>query len=334
MNIEDIKVNKLSTPELVAPCVVASRDTENNKIYHTLMKRPLREIYDGTMKLSPGVSEKIYDISRTIWEDLLSLRSEPYGGLSFLNSYHYVTLNNYNAVIDLWHEDYTPKLEEFIMILDSLGAEQAAGKFLSKVLIELDNNAIVVMDLDYYEGSYRAYQGVKAEGLLLLNSKPFVECKRLDDFIITDWKYELDMIVKTSAFVNNDNILQQLSELRDAKISLREMFEVLKSINADVITDSDDMVSNIEGVSDAVSTTFTNFINSFNTPFKTLRRSSQLKKSMRINDLTAYDMIKLLSYELLDENDITGKTISDMVKLYERQMDHSVLSEYARKKSD
>lgn len=328
-------VKKFDEVSLIDPVSFKVRNKGENEKYVSLNKEIQREIYRN-LGFSSQVSKRIYDISVDVWKDVVSLRSQNTkdGTPLEIEKYSFVSFG-------------TDEDEIFVSITHSKGIESSIKKFekmisdyectyfvnrngVLQVVIPIriddeDITPVLALDIDLINGLYRGYNGVvKQDGNIILSSKPSIQEATFDDFLSSGFEYELKMSAKLAKSICSNYNRDEASKIH---LSVKEVIDVLAKSKIDIITDPAGNIESIIGTSYADK--FRNFFNSFNMPFKSLKKLSLLRKSLKQNSLTLSDMVDIVSEEFFsDTNNCNGLVVSDLLKIYySMEADSNVISE-------
>lgn len=315
-----MRINQLSgvsDARLIDPKTIKCKIGGNDS-YLVLHKEALRTIY-WKLGLSSSVSEKIYQISQEIWNDVINLKMSQCSDFDF-GMLRYITIRDFE-VIAITENDMSELIDNFYKDYDSIETTEVENNSdVIQVKLSQDigdgNYALVLLDIDVKNGVYRAYDGIHSSNRILLPGLPAVEESSLESFLTAiNLKDELNMSAKLSKSL----IKEYDRELAKTMIlSLREVLDIVRMAKLKVELSNDGMVSRIEGIDDTDD--LIAFLNSFGMPYKSLKKLTYLKKSLKYDDLTVDGMLSIFAREYdSDMNSISAYLISYLMKIYYSQ---------------
>lgn len=162
-------------------------------------------------------------------------------------------------------------------------------------------------------GGYLLMEKESTNKLFVPVSRSFKE-STFSSFTTLDVKSELDYLSKmvNLSVTTINNILGN-----DKLISAREILDLLKLISADVVLDDEGFVAYISNVIDRNSNDICKALNSFNIPYKSLKKLSPLRKCLKSDGISALDMMYMLTEEVLysDNIDADGEALEYLQSL-------------------
>lgn len=101
-------------------------------------------------------------------------------------------------------------------------------------------------------------------------------------------------------------------------LSLREVLDIIKIAKLDISLDDNGMVYGIVGIDKTDE--LKEFLNSFDMPYKSLRKLTYLRKSLKYKDLTIDGMLNILTSEYMSPyNSVNAYLISYLMRIYYSQ---------------
>lgn len=331
-----ISANKFYKVRLSEPSIISVLRNETQVGEETLvLSKESQRILNQKLKLSPSFSNKLFKVSKLAWTTVISEKSVNEDGelVCDLNSddISYIIRNNKVISIDE-SENIESNIKKFTESVDKLAdqvIEMSSGTTKIIFRSENDNNVvpIVIVEMDFINGLYRAYNGIEDENHMFIMEKPSIEKWKIGEFLESfDADVELNMSIKMSSGMNSE--LESDLE-NNSSLSVREVLQILRNIGAVVnIDDENGMAQSIEGISESDSDRFVEFFNSFDMPFKSLVKLNYLKKSLRTNDYSITEMLEFLSKQYTNESiNIKCSVISDVLRMLRSDSDKKILED-------
>lgn len=325
---ELFEVVKFEEQKMLEPMVFELKNKGEDPKFVTINKDIAREI-SRNLKISLQVSKKLYDISPSIWRDIVEMRSkssDPEIPDFNLNDYNIVMYNSF-AISITRDSSLDKRIDVIEALINSFNSEVLVNEagILQILLRDEDSDAIIMIDIDLINGLYSVFSGVMVNNLPIISSKPVIFESEFDKFLYSGIDYEVKMAIKTAASMKNDYSEDVAKKIH---LSCREVLNILSTSKTKVlISDSDGSVARILGFEDP--TMIIEFLNSFGMTFKSLKKLSPLRKSLRCNDITLDDMFKFLTEEYFStHNNVNASVISHLLDIYyTRESDIDVASE-------
>lgn len=277
---------KFSEPNLV-------EDTEKNK-YFSLFREAYKRIH-WMLGFSYQMSRKIFNISEEIWEELVELTSlSANEGEGFdINNYYGVFYKDF--IVAIVEDNIQEDINNFFKFIDSISESSIVTsnniklKAIIPAISEESSNEeftpVMVIEMDYFTGYYCCFSGTYDGERILLNKKPILETSDIEEFVQYNFEYELKLLSSLGKSLDSYN-----RNLNHIPASMREVLDILDIIEADIRTNDEGMVVSISGIEN--SSFFMNFFNQFNIPFKSLKKMSWLRKSLKRDSLSVDDLVK------------------------------------------
>ncbi len=330
-----ISVEKFHKVRLSEPSIISVLKNETQIDEDTLvLSKESQRILNQKLGLSPSFSNRLFKISKEAWNIAISEKSVNEDGelVCDLNSedIKYIMRNNKVISIDE-SENIDSNLEKFMSNLDKIEnqiIELSTGitKIIFRSSKENDITPIVVLEMDFINGLYRAYNGIESGCYKFVTGKPSVEKWKLGEFLESfDANVELNMSIKMK-----DGMASELEEDLDnnASMSVREVLQVLRNLGAVVNTDDFGMVESIDNIPESYNDRFIEFFNSFDMPFKSLVKLNYLKKSIRTNDYTIVEMLEFLSNQYTNVSiNVRCSSIADTLRMLGSDSDKKILED-------
>lgn len=328
-----ISVEKFHKVRLSEPSIISVLRDETQIEENTLvLSKESQRILNQKLSLSPSFSSRLFKISKEAWAIVISEKSVNEDGelVCDLNSddISYIMRNNKVISIDE-SENIKSNLDKFMKNLDDIDNETIESptgitKIIFRDNVEGDIVPIAVIEMDFVNGVYRAYNGLETPNYMFVSDRPSVERWKLGEFLESfDASIELNMSSKM-----RDGMYGELeSDLsNNASMSVREVLQILKNLGAVVNTDDYGMVESIDNIPEEFNDRFVEFFNSFDMPFKSLMKLNYLKKSIRTNDYTIVEMLKFLSNQYTNISiNVRCSLIADTLRMLRNDSDRKIL---------
>lgn len=296
--------------------------------------------------LKPATSKEVYKKSESIWKQLLQHQLDkcldnPDNRYRFsLDKETVVYLiddyNNLVDVVDLYDEEsvkeFKDKLEEFKLNISTSETTKkfyTEGKGDSIKLVCYDRNAVlpdeeftpvVLLEFNSTKSEYDVYTGILiySEFVFIPEICPVME---LDSYADLVKSLDIPQILEKSK-ENSKKLYESYKVFSESEceISARELITLLKKVGYKLQLKTDDQLDTIDQLGDEVNNQkIQDFFNTFvlttgETAYDILSMS-ELKKIFRFNQLTWFDVLKILSKEYLtyDGSKITCQLLAQIV---------------------
>lgn len=338
--MEKLKVKKLYDVGMQEPEMLRFKEQpEHTKHDLVQLSYEAQRFISGKLGISPSILKKVYTKSDEAWKILYNacLFDENDEAVINFNS------DELNYIVSS-HEDEGTKeeiMDSIVSICENKEAQKRLDTFYESLedpnyyviehysqvlnivkLIIMDKNdqsseiPAVVVELNYEKGYYASYNAIFKDKQLLIISESVRKwslVEFLESFFLEN---ELSMSKKLMPLFLSDYDTQIVTS--DAKMSLRELFDSLKIIGAKIEEADDKTASHIIGMGKASNEKIIEFINSFDTPLKSLNKLSYLRKSFKKNELTLLGYLSILSSEYA--NDILNISAEELLRLEDTVM--------------
>lgn len=330
ISVEKFHKVRLSEPSIIS---VLRDETQINEDTLVLSKESQR-ILNQKLSLSPSFSNRLFKISKEAWTIVVSEKSVNEDGelVCDLNSddISYIMRNNKVVSIDE-SENIKSNLDKFMKNLEEMKNETielptGITKIIFRGNTEGDITPVAIVEMDFINGVYRAYNGIESADYMFVMDRPSVEKWKLGEFLESfDAVIELNMSSKMK-----DGMIGELESDLDnnASMSVREVLQILKNLGAVVNTDDFGMVQSIDNIPESYNDRFIEFFNSFDMPFKSLMKLNYLKKSIRTNDYTIVEMLEFLSNQYTNVSiNVRCSLIADTLRMLRNDSDKKILED-------
>lgn len=308
---------------LIEPSVIRYSDNTGCH-YLNISKDVEKEIY-SRLGISKSVSNKIFDISSSIWNDLITVCSTRNEDYPFdFNNYNFLFYNSNLISIIKKSIDIESYISKFVDLLDSLAINYTHNCDILKAVLDLgcykdspDNKIIAIIELNFKKNYYKVIPGIKYNNQLLISSPVILEYDFVS-FITKDIEYEVIMAGKTIPYMNLENIS------RDIKLSLREILDILKLSDIKLYEGNDYKIrANI-----MLSQDLENYFDNSGQTLKSLKSLSYLNKSLKFSEsISINNMLDYLSDLYINYPDITISGLDNLRSIYSSSSDFKTIKE-------
>lgn len=316
---------------LEEPELMKCTDELGNTEHYLLSAEALNFLY-GKMKVSYQVSKTLFKTDKELWDNMIQKTLYENHDIKGLSKYRYMLIDN-KGIFSIYEPDFDDVTAQYD-IFDKVFKEarrciNVAGTIqlaLShKESEDSDNASLLLVDLNPVKGCYTAYNGIFYNGLVIIMSTPIIEANTFYEFITG-----FDPVVEDSMSQKfYPNVLRMYEEDADTstEISLREIIDVLKKSKCEITLDNNKMIDNLSLTG---SMGLIAYINSYNTPYKSLAKQEFLKKSLTYGGYTIEEFLKILGDNLFDaRNAIDATLLSDfLTPCFNQRTDKNIVDEF------
>lgn len=349
-----IKLNfyeNLYDTEIVDPKTVKTKinETDTDYTYLELSKSAIKRLYgsEGPLQIPFKTSQKLYeDVDSEYWKSYINKRIEDSGFL--FSNYQYLVADgilleivdkNNNVEIDEAKDKYE-KLTNTLSTLENKKETFDLDTYFEKVLIKANKEEkfsnVLAIEMDYRESRYSLTAGIEVDKILWFHTTKNIDEKNLIDFLLkVDLEDEINLANKFGAALYKDYDFDTSLGTIDKTLSLAELFSILKQTKINVLYNSDrkhpdyGQVTELEHIDEGsiVGSKIIDNINSYDTPFKALKRLLSLEKSFKDTGITFKEVLSLMYQEYFNINISveTGDIISLRNKITKRKNDFNVI---------
>lgn len=355
-----IKLNfyeNLFDAELIDPKTIKAKfnETDEDYAYLELSKSAIKRLYgsEGPLKIPFKTSQKLYeDVDSEYWKAYISKGLEDSGFL--FSNYQYIAADgilleimnkNENVEVDKMKENYE-KLTNNLSTIEDKKEMFDLDTYYEKVLIKLDKEEkftnVIAIEMDYRESKYSLTAGIEIDKMLWFHTTKNLDENNLVDFLLKiDLEDEVSLANKFGAALYKDYDFDTSLGTIDKTLSLSELFSTLKQIKVNILYEKDrkhpdyGQVTELEHIDEGsiIGSKIIWNINTYDTPFKALKRLLSLEKSFKDTGITFKEMLSLMYQEYFNIN-ISVKA-SDIIslrnKITKRKNDFNVIKEGIKK---
>lgn len=357
-----IKLNfyeNLFDAELIDPKTVKAKvdETDADYSYLELSKSAIKRLYgsEGPLKIPFKTSQKLYeDVDSEYWKAYIAKCMED-SSFSFDN-YQYLMADgilleimnkNENVEVDKMKENYE-KLTKNLSEIEEGNKKETfdLDTYYEKVLIKLDKEEkftnVIAIEMDYRESRYSLVAGIEIDKMLWFHTTKNLDERNLADFLLKiDLEDEIELANKFGPALYKDYEFDTKLGTIDKTLSLSELFSTLKQIDVNILYERDrkhpdyGQVTELEHIDEGsiIGSKIIWNINSYDTPFKSLKKLLALEKSFKDTGITFKEMLSLLYQEYFNINILveTSDIISLRNKITKRKNDFNVIKEGIKK---
>lgn len=293
--LQSISIKDMSDLNLCEPFLF--NDSKSLSKYYKLTNFSKREFY-YSLDLKPRFVKELYSIDQGVFNTLIKSR---------INDLHFskdekkcVILNG--DIVEIY--DKSSNFDEsciykFINLIEDKIIKSSFNRFGILNIVIKFNSEIKFMSMDLCNGYYSLHSGVMNNDCLVLFPREEFSSSSFSEFIIS-MIYTLEEEDSSEDALINMQYCDIIN--LNANLSLREVYDVIKSLKCTINKDEEGFISSISGLSTKNSLTVSNFINSFGMPYKTVKKVSFLRKALKSGNLTSKELLKILFEEIESES--------------------------------
>lgn len=318
-------LEKYQTQDIIEPDVIKVVSDDLTDL-RQLSKAGSRRLYKQ-IGISPNLSKQIYDISSDIWEAIINMKCEEPNdkrdipGRFDLNNFKLISINGTNRVVDIsCLESTESRIDEFHKFLDdnnarvSLSDEDYCKIYVGPDEIGNDDNdgkPVVMIDMDFRNSRYEMYTGIVNNGRFILTEKPVLTSDSLSSFLEYTLQREVVAAAKVAPSMHN-----MYPNEDDTKLSARETIDILSKAGMTFSIDEEDgSLTGITGLGYGGEDEIMTSLNSYGIPFKSLKKLSFLRKSLKHDSISIDDILNIFSTNYFGMNQIMAKNLSEILSM-------------------
>lgn len=345
--------------ELVDPDTIKAKinETDIDYSYFELNKSVIKLLYgsEGILKIPYKTSKKLFeDVDEEYWKSFID---EKISSSNFdFKSCKYIVMDG------MLLEMIQPRVEEDIYKETKEGYERLYNKInelenkkeifdldkhFEKILINCDEDEgftnVIAIEMDYKNSRYSLTAGIIVNRMLMwFHTKKNLDEKNLINFYTAvDLEDEIGLANKFGQALYKDYVFDSKSENLDKMLSLAELFSIFKrnDIEVEYVKErkSPDYgtVTELKHIDEGsiIGSRIIDNINSYDTPYKSLKRLLALEKSFRDTGISFKEMLAFMYQEYFNINiSISiGEIISLRNKITKRKNDFNIIKEEVQK---
>lgn len=297
------------------------------------INNPAKKYLYNSIGIKSKLSNDLHNLDESIWRSIIDTK---YNESEFSFDDQGAVILRGDIIEFLSSDSYDNFLTIFNKFILSLKSYEDSGILTSyfnefKVvnLVFRKEEAVVIASLDFNNGWYSVHSGIFDEETFILFPNPEIETSSFNEFIIL---FNIEDTI-TSMKLLSDFHADKLGLDLEENLSLREIFDILKSLRCQISLDEEKFVSSIPGMSTDNSNIIVSFLNSFGSTFKSLKRLSYLRKTFRTGKISSGEMLRILSQEIGSESlNINGYLLANVSKMCStEEFDRKVIKEEINK---
>lgn len=330
--------------ELVGPNTIKAKKAETDVDYEffELSKSIIKALYssEGPLEMSYKTSQNLYEeVDREYWKKYVKEKLDSKG--FDLGKYTYIGTSQ--VLLELINPDNQTLLEEVKMKYEkavkelfeipdaSLKETFDLDNLLEKVIITCDSTDnfenVIIIEMDYRNSKYSLIPGIIVDKSLWLHSKKSLDENYISQFYTKiDLKDEINLANKFGEALYRDYKYDE--ELADDELSLGELFAVLKQSGINIIYEKErssaeyGQVLELSGIDEGsiIGSDIIMSINSYDTPFKALKKLLSLEKSFKETSISFKKILSFLFQEYFNLE--VGISVNDLISMRNKITKH------------
>ena len=158
--------------------------------------------------------------------------------------------------------------------------------------------------------------------IIYLVGCPAINTANIDEILTYDIMYEADMSVRSAPTIVKSF---DVNRLKDFKLSVREVLDIMKMSGIKPELIGVEFLGYPDMIDDSK---MKSFFDSFNIPYKSLVKLNPLRKSIKTNSISLYDLMVIMTDEYYNEhNNVNASVLSKLSEMYNsEEIDSYIIS--------
>lgn len=329
-----IKEQTFKSVILEEPDVLKCTTEEGDVKFYSLGKEALSSLY-ARFGISFSTSKDLFNKDRSLWENMkvnnLITGNENIKGLA---QYRWITVSD-SVIFAFFEPDADDLSINYAIFDDTYLSKDDVTITINKGGViqiiqeqtmseEYNTAALCLIDINPVKGVYTAYDGVYLDDMMIVMYNPIIKTNSFFEFM-TSFEPLTETAMALKFYPNMVRLFKD-DELQDSKISVRETTDLITKAKCEVTLDNNKQLVSIDLVGD---TELVKFLNEFKTPYKSLVKQEQLKKSLTYGSFTTLQMLKVLSQNYKQASNLIDATmLSEFMKSYmDQRTDRNIADE-------
>lgn len=292
--LTEIDIHSMNEMALIEPSLLREGNGAVSKYYG--LNRFSKSFIYSTIDIKSKLSSDLFNLDEAIWKTVIDSKISD-SEEDFTDNYAVVFRGN---IVDIVSDE--SDVNDIINNFIELSKESSKSYFNSFGILNIVfeySKSVIIASINFNSGWCSLHSGVINNGTYVIFSVPEIEANGIVLFM----KSVLDSFEEISNNLDeiSNNDIKSLGFNFDEFLSLREVFDIMKAICCSVSLDEDKYAADIAGMSTNNSKIIVDFINSFGSTYKSLKKLSYLRKIFRTGSITSGMMMKILTDELQSE---------------------------------
>lgn len=347
-------VNQLFNMEVVEPNMIKAKKAPEQfeSDLFEMSKSIINRLYkDGPLGIPYKTSQKLYEeVNSDYWAEYIGNKLAE-SNFDF-NNYYYIIADG--IILEMIPRDNTVLFEEVKekyekLIKDLEGIKEGDLKetfdldeFYYKAIINCDKSEtnnftnVISIEMDFRDAKYSLTAGIYVDKLYWFHTAKNLDDKSLVDFLgKIDIMEEIKLANKFGDSLFKDYDYDRGLGVMEKTLSLAELFSTLKQIDIDIDYNSErkspeyGQVTELKNIDEGsiIGCRIIDSFNSFDTPFRSLKRLVALEKSFKNSKITFEEMLCFMAQEYFNINiGVTSSAILSMRnRISKRKNDFNII---------
>lgn len=330
-------VEQLFNMEIVEPNMIKAKKLEEQyePDYYEMSKSIINKLYkDGPLEIPYKTSQKLYqEVNSNYWKEYISEKLSQ-SNFSFDN-YYYIIADG--IILEMIPKDNTvlfqevkESYEKLVKDLDEIEKDRIKETFdldeyYQKILLYCDDGKesvftnIISIELDFRNSKYSLSAGIYVDKLYWFHTTKNLDEKNLLEFLakinLTD---EIKLANKFGDSLFKDYDYDSGLGIMNKCLSLAELFSTLKQLDIEIEYETSrkspeyGQVTELKNIDEGsiIGSRIIDSFNSFDTPFRSLKRLVALEKSFKNSKITFEEILAFMTQEYFNINiNVTSSAI-------------------------
>lgn len=322
-------VEQLFNMEIVEPnmikCKLAEEQFESD--YYEMSKSIINKLYkDGPLSIPYKTSQRLYeDVNSDYWKEYIN---EKLSESTFdFNNYYYILANG--IILEMIPKDNSVLFQEVKESYEKLAKDLEAingdkiketfdlDEFYQKILIECEESEankftnIISIEMDFRNSKYSLSAGIYVDKLYWFHTTKNLDEKNLVDFLSKiNLEDEIKLANKFGESLFKDYDYDRSMGVMSKHLSLAELFSTMKQLGIEIEYNSErkspefGQVTELKSIDEGsiIGSRIIDSFNSFDTPFKALKRLVALEKSFKNSKISFEEILAFMTQEYFNIN--------------------------------
>jgi len=323
--------NTISTKDMsISEPYLIKTGTGVNSTYFKMNGSTKYNVY-SMIGLKPKLSGDLYNLDSAIWSSIIDSKIND----SEFDFADYKAIIFRGSIVDIVEKSsYDESIfDKFVLSLKKFSDSKILTCFFNSFdtmnLVFKKDKALVIASMNFNTGWYSVHSGICLDTTYILFPNAEIETSSFIEFMIM---FNIDEFIDSATAMSIQDI-ETLGFDLDVNLSLREVLDILKDTRCSISLDEENYVASISGMSTDNSKIIVDFLNSFGSTYKSLKKLSFLRKVFKTGKISPRIIMKILSEEIGSEAlNIHGYTLAKVSRICStEEFDKKIIEEEIRK---